>query len=88
MNPILNGIVGGWRTNGIWRFNSGRPIDPVLYQCSRAFRPMDLNAPTSLARPTGTGGKDSDWIQSVFHQRRRKRLFRSAGAVRDRNGAS
>ena len=26
MNPVLNAIIGGWQTNGIWRFNDGRPL--------------------------------------------------------------
>ena len=26
MNPILNGVIGGWQLNGIWRFQGGRPI--------------------------------------------------------------
>jgi len=26
MNPILNGFIGGWQLNGIWRFAKGRPI--------------------------------------------------------------
>jgi len=34
MNPILNGVIGGWQVNGIWRFQGGRPIilalDPSL----------------------------------------------------------
>lgn len=25
-NPVLNGFLGGWKTNGIWRFTSGFPI--------------------------------------------------------------
>ncbi len=26
-NPALNFILGGWRTNGIWRFSKGQPIE-------------------------------------------------------------
>jgi len=26
MHPVLDAIVGGWQTNGIWRFNDGRPF--------------------------------------------------------------
>jgi len=26
MHPILNAIIGGWQTNGIWRFTDGRSI--------------------------------------------------------------
>lgn len=30
MPKVLNAVVGGWQTNGIWRFNDGRPIIPGL----------------------------------------------------------
>ena len=30
MNSILNTIVGGWQTNGIFRIDDGRPIIPLL----------------------------------------------------------
>lgn len=26
MPTVLNAVIGGWQTNGIWRFNDGRPI--------------------------------------------------------------
>jgi hypothetical protein len=26
MHPVLNGVIGGWQLNGIWRFASGRPV--------------------------------------------------------------
>src|SRR5215813_747230 len=26
MHPVLNGIIGGWQLNGIWRFAKGRPV--------------------------------------------------------------
>ena len=25
-NPIVNGLLGGWQTNGVWRFDNGQPI--------------------------------------------------------------
>lgn len=26
MHPVLNAFIGGWQTNGIWRFDTGQPI--------------------------------------------------------------
>jgi Carboxypeptidase regulatory-like domain/TonB dependent receptor len=26
MHPVVNAVIGGWQTNGIWRFTDGRPI--------------------------------------------------------------
>jgi hypothetical protein len=65
MNPILNGIVGGWRTNGIWRFNSGRPIDPMLYQ-GQSLPTYGPQRPNLIGTPHRAGGKDSNWIQQYF----------------------
>jgi hypothetical protein len=65
LNPILNGIVGGWRTNGIWRFNSGRPINPMLYS-SHSLPTYGPQRPNLIGKPHRAGGKDSDWIQQYF----------------------
>src|SRR5579863_2040131 len=29
-NAVVNAIIGGWQTNGIWRFTDGRPMIPYL----------------------------------------------------------
>ncbi|SPF42817.1 conserved exported hypothetical protein [Candidatus Sulfotelmatobacter kueseliae] len=65
MNSVLNAFVGGWRTNGIWRFNSGRPINPALYSYNTlpTYGPM---RPNIIGLPHRAGGKDSDWINQYF----------------------
>jgi hypothetical protein len=30
MNPVLDAIIGGWQTNGIWRFDNGQPLQVSL----------------------------------------------------------
>jgi hypothetical protein len=44
-NSIVNGILGGWQTNGMWRFDDGQPLSigvsgnglcPASYQCGFA----------------------------------------------------
>jgi hypothetical protein len=65
LSPILNGIVGGWRTNGIWRFNSGRPINPALYQ-SNSLPTYGPQRPNLIGAPHRNGGKDSTWINQYF----------------------
>ena len=65
LSPILNGIVGGWRTNGIWRFNSGRPINPMLYQ-SNSLPTYGQQRPNLIGTPHRNGGKDSVWINQYF----------------------
>ena len=29
-NAVVNAVIGGWQTNGIWRFTDGRPLFPGL----------------------------------------------------------
>jgi hypothetical protein len=65
LNPILNGIVGGWRTNGIWRFNSGRPLNPALY-VSESLPTYGPQRPNLIGRPERTRGSDSTWINQYF----------------------
>jgi hypothetical protein len=47
MNPVLNGVIGGWQLNGIWRFAKGRPVILALDS------PNPI--PTFGQRPTLTG---------------------------------
>jgi len=53
LNPILNGILGGWQTNGIIRIDNGRPILPLLF-CQINFCNSN-NIPTFGQRPNLTG---------------------------------
>jgi hypothetical protein len=48
MNSVLDAIIGGWQTNGLLRFNEGRPIIPVL---ANGGTPI----PTYNQRPDLTG---------------------------------
>jgi hypothetical protein len=62
-NAWLNGIIGGWKTNGIWQFSSGNPIGLTLANGTSlptygAQRP-DLTGP--LERNTG-----SDFVTKYF----------------------
>ena len=47
LHPVLNAVVGGWQTSGIWRIDNGRPILPSLLNTT----PI----PTYGQRPTLTG---------------------------------
>jgi hypothetical protein len=37
MNPVLNAIIGGWQTNGIWRFDDGQPLMITLSSTNNAL---------------------------------------------------
>jgi Carboxypeptidase regulatory-like domain/TonB dependent receptor len=62
-NPVIEAILGGWKTNGIWTFESGFPLaltlaDPLSLPTYGAQRP-NLIGP--LKRNTG-----SDWLHQYF----------------------
>ena len=43
MSPVLDAIVGGWQTNGIWRFDTGQPI--ILTLSGSASAPIPTWGP-------------------------------------------
>lgn len=62
-NPWVNGILGGWKTNGIWQFASGQPINLTLTG--------GLSLPTYGAqRPSLTGtlvkNEGENFVRSYF----------------------
>jgi hypothetical protein len=65
MPAVLNAIIGGWQTNGIWRFADGRPLilglsggQPLP---SYPYQRPDLTGPLHC-----TGGSDSNFINNYF----------------------
>jgi hypothetical protein len=65
MNPILNAIIGGWQTNGIWRFNDGRPL--LLTLSGGQPLPTYGDQLPNLTGPLHcTGGSDSNFITNYF----------------------
>lgn len=59
-NPWLSGILGGWRTNGIWRFASGQPIALGLRggQAIPTYGPQRPNLVGALERNDGPDFRD------------------------------
>lgn len=51
MHPVLDGIVGGWQLNGIWRFDNGRPV--ILAEDAGGAGTATI--PTYGIRPSLTG---------------------------------
>ena len=64
MNPVVNAIIGGWQTNGVWRFDDGQPISLGLKGTTktlptfghRAFETANLKrASKSAWKPLNSG---------------------------------
>ena len=55
MSPVLNAFIGGWQTNGIWRFDTGQPIILSLSggQSIPTYGPQRPNLTGTLKRASG-----------------------------------
>lgn len=64
VNPVVDGFIGGWQTNGIWRFDDGQPLSLSLKGTTktlptfghRAFETASLKrASKSAWKPLNSG---------------------------------
>jgi hypothetical protein len=60
-NPVLNAILGGWNTNGIWHFSSGFPIGLALAEgiALPTYGTQRPNLTAALKRNTGADFRDN-----------------------------
>jgi Carboxypeptidase regulatory-like domain/TonB dependent receptor-like, beta-barrel len=65
MPALLDAIVGGWKTNGVWRISYGRPITLFTYD-GTSLPTYGGQRPNIVGRPRRTKGPDSTWINSYF----------------------
>jgi hypothetical protein len=63
-HPVLNALLGGWQTNGIWRFSSGQPL---ALKVNQGGQPLPTYGPQ---RPNLTGAlkktTNSNFLQQYF----------------------
>ncbi|HEX5410794.1 MAG TPA: TonB-dependent receptor [Terriglobia bacterium] len=62
-NPVVNAVLGGWKTSGLWRFDSGQPVAISLDggQSIPTYGSQRPNLTGALKRNTG-----SDWRTQFF----------------------
>lgn len=65
MPAVLDAIIGGWKTNGVWRISYGRPITLFTYD-GVSLPTYGGQRPNIVGRPKRTKGPDSVWINSYF----------------------
>ena len=65
MPAVLDTIIGGWKTNGVWRISYGRPLPFFTYD-GVSLPTYGGQRPNIVGRPRRTKGKDSDWINNYF----------------------
>jgi len=63
MPPVLEAIVGGWKTNGVWRISGGRPLAMSTYD-GTALPTYGGQRPNIVGTPKRNYGKD--WYNNYF----------------------
>jgi len=64
-NSVVNAIIGGWKTTGIWRFNDGRPIALSLAQ-GLHLPTYGAQRPDLVGRLACASGSWSDRLNNYF----------------------
>lgn len=65
MPSLVNAVVGGWKTNGIWRVAGGRPLAFSTYD-GTSLPTYGAQRPNLVGKPKRTHGKDSVWINNYI----------------------
>lgn len=65
MPAAVEAIVGGWKTTGVWRAASGRPIALSTYD-GTSIPTYGGQRPNIVGKPARRAGSDSKWINSYF----------------------
>ncbi len=65
MPAALDAILGGWKTNGVWRISYGRPITLSTYD-GTSLPTYGAQRPNIVGTPRRTKGSDSTWINNYF----------------------
>jgi Carboxypeptidase regulatory-like domain len=65
MPAVLDAVIGGWKTTGVWRVAGGRPLAFGTYD-GTSLPTYGGQRPNMVAKPRRSGGKDSAWINQYF----------------------
>ena len=65
MPAVLDAMIGGWKTNGVWRISYGRPLPFFTYD-GVSLPTYGGQRPNITGRLKRTRGKDSDWINNYI----------------------
>jgi hypothetical protein len=65
MPAVLDAIIGGWKTNGVWRISYGRPLPFFTYD-GTSLPTYGGQRPNITGRLKRTKGKDSNWINNYI----------------------
>jgi Carboxypeptidase regulatory-like domain/TonB dependent receptor len=62
----LDGIIGGWKTNGIWQIRSGWPLQFFVSGGGVPLPTYGPQRPNFVGKPQRNYGSDSVWVNNFF----------------------
>jgi hypothetical protein len=65
MPAVLDAVLGGWKTAGVWRLAGGRPLAFSTYD-GTSLPTYGAQRPNIVSKPERAHGKDSDWINGYI----------------------
>ena len=66
MPSVLNAIIGGWKTNGIWEIHSGRPLSFFTLNGGTPIPTYGPQTAELVGTPQREHGSDSNWVNNYF----------------------
>ncbi len=66
MPKALDAIIGGWKTNGIWRISAGRPLVVTVGGCGTPLPTYGCQRPNITGTPRRNGGSHVNWVNQYF----------------------
>lgn len=66
MPKALDAIIGGWKTNGIWRISAGRPLVVTVGGCGTPLPTYGCQRPNITGTPKRNGGSHVNWVNQYF----------------------
>jgi Carboxypeptidase regulatory-like domain/TonB dependent receptor len=62
----LDGVIGGWKTNGIWQIRDGWPLQFFVSGGGIPLPTYGPQRPNFFGKPTRNYGPDSVWVNNFF----------------------
>ena len=66
MPRVLDAIIGGWKTNGIWEIHSGRPLQFFVSNGGIPLPTYGPQRPNFFGKPRRNYGPESLWVNDFY----------------------
>ncbi len=66
MPRLVDYIIGGWKTNGIWEIHSGRPLQFFVSNGGIPLPTYGPQRPNFVGKPQRNYGPDSVWVNNFY----------------------